>query len=201
MATIFYSSLIGALFFFGPALAAIAIRRSLAIPWQLLLLGICIIYGVFPLLLAWGGLSLAESYGCEADITIYECPGNAALGDWVTGMTFAHWGAIITLPSGLLGAIGLIISIVLKANRSQTGAPISANSAAAFYRSRRHKLIAGVCTAVAQRSSLSVLGVRIGTVALTLVAPGFGGLLYLWMWLAFPLEPTGSSFEPPTYEG
>jgi hypothetical protein len=57
-----YFPLIMALLFVGPALSAIAIRRSLPIRWQLGLLSICIFYGIFPLLLAWGGLSLAERF-------------------------------------------------------------------------------------------------------------------------------------------
>lgn len=46
--------------FVEPALSAIAIRRSLPIRWQLILPGICIFYGISPILLAGGRLSLAK---------------------------------------------------------------------------------------------------------------------------------------------
>ncbi|HAX79956.1 MAG TPA: stress-responsive transcriptional regulator [Cyanobacteria bacterium UBA11372] len=189
---IFYLILIWALFFFGPALSAIAIRRSLTIRCQVVLLGICIFYGIFPLLLVWGGVSLAERFGCEAEITIYKCPGNPWLGNLITWTIFANWGVIITVPSGILGVIGLLISLVLKVNRLRTGLETAERSVAAFYRSRRHKVIAGVCAAIAQRCRLPILGVRIATVVLTIVKPGIGLLLYLWLWLAFPLEPSPS---------
>lgn len=49
MAEIFFLSLIGGQLFFGPALGAIAVRRDLSIPWQLVLLVICILYAALPL--------------------------------------------------------------------------------------------------------------------------------------------------------
>ncbi|HEY9298127.1 MAG TPA: PspC domain-containing protein [Phormidium sp.] len=189
MAEIFFLSLIVAMLFFAPALAAIAIRRSLAIPWQLILLGICILYGALPILIALGGVALAERYSCAAEITIYKCPGNPSLGETITLMTFAHWLAIFTIPSAILGIIGMLISLTIKIDKLRKGEQTTQGSSAIFYRSRRHKVIAGICAAIAQQTNLPLLGVRIATVFLAIVTPGFGVPLYLWLWLAFPLEP------------
>lgn len=183
----------GALFFFPLALCAIAIRFSLATPWQLLLLGICIVYGVSPFLIGLGGMSLAERFGCDVEITTYTCPGNPSLGELITLMVFAYyWGAIFTIPSTILGFVGFLISLTLKTNTSRTEGTSSGRPTAAFYRSRRHKVIAGICAAIAQRWRLPILGVRISTVALVIIT-GIALPLYLWLWLAFPLEaPTES---------
>ena len=80
---IFYAALLVALLFFGPALSAIAVRRSLSIRWQLVLLGVCVFYAISPILLTVGGMGLAERFGCEASgmgIIIYKCPDNPWLG-------------------------------------------------------------------------------------------------------------------------
>jgi phage shock protein PspC (stress-responsive transcriptional regulator) len=193
MGYIFFTALIVALLFFGPALSAIAIRRSLSIRWQLVLLGVCIFYGISPFLLALGGVGLAERFGCEVQTIIYKCPGTPWLGDVITFMTFANWGAIFTIPSGVLGFIELLTSLVLKANTLRTGVNTSGRPTATFYRSRRRKVIAGVCAAITQRWGLSLLGVRIAIVVLTIAITGIGLLLYLWLWLAFPLEPSAES--------
>ncbi|MFB2934515.1 PspC domain-containing protein [Aerosakkonemataceae cyanobacterium BLCC-F154] len=189
MGEIFFLSLISLLLFFGPALAAIAIRRSLSIPWQLVLLVICILYAAFPILIGLGGVGLAKVYNCTTDINIYKCPGNPSLGETITLMTFAHLLAIITIPSGILGIIGMLISLVIKFVKLRKGEETSQAPFAIFYRSRRHKLIAGICSAIAKKTNLPLLAVRIVTVILAIVAPGFGAPLYLWLWLAFPLEP------------
>ncbi|MBD2743029.1 PspC domain-containing protein [Coleofasciculus sp. FACHB-1120] len=185
--------IITALLFFGPALSAIAIRRSLSIPWQLVLLAVCVFYSIFPILLTLGGTGLAERFACEAGgrgIVIYKCPGTPWLGDVITFMTFAHWGAIFTIPSGVVGFVGLLISLILKRNRLRTGVNTPERPTATFYRSRRRKVVAGVCAAIAQRWGLSLLGVRVAIVVLSVVITGIGLPIYLWVWLAFPLEPS-----------
>ena len=187
--SILSSSLVALLLFMGPALGAIAVRRSLSVRWHLLLLGICIFYGAVPVLMGWGGLALAERFSCAVDITIYKCAENPQLSDLITAMTFAPWGLMITIPSSLLGVIGLLISLVLRVVSSSQGRQTSSNSTAAFYRSYRHKVIAGVCTAIAQRWNLPLLGVRIAVVALAVIMPILALPLYFWLWLAFPLEP------------
>lgn len=188
MGEIFFLSLISLLLFFGPALAAIAIRRSLSIPWQLVLLLICILYAALPILIALTGVDLAERNGCTVDITIYKCPGNPSLGERITLMTFAHWLAIITIPSGILGAIAILIYSTIRSAKLRKGEQTTEAPFAIFYRSRRHKVIAGICSAIAQKTNLPLLAVRITTVILAIVATGFGAPLYLWLWLAFPLE-------------
>jgi hypothetical protein len=116
LAGIIFSFLCLVVLLLGPALAAIAIYYSLGIGWQLLLLCICILYSFSPFIIGWVGLMLAERFGCKAETgTLYKCPQNPQLGDLVTLMVFiGAWGAIITLPSGVLGVIGLVISLVRK---------------------------------------------------------------------------------------
>lgn len=189
MATPFFSSIAIALLLVGPALVALAVRRSLAIPWQALLLGACLLYGGLPLLVALAGARLAEQFGCEAYAAIYECSGSAFLGELVTLMVFAHWAAILTIPSGLLGVVGLIILMVLTAFRSRSAAP-TASPANSVYRRRQRRAIAGICAAISQRWGWSLLGIRIATVVLAVLMPLLIVGLYLWLWLAFPLEPT-----------
>ena len=92
------------------------------------------------------------------------------------------------MSEAILGCIGLLISVILKINPSLINLDISETPIANFHRSRRHKAIAGICAAIAQQWSLPVLGVRIITVILAIVIPGVLPILYLWFWLAFPLE-------------
>lgn len=171
-----YSPLILILLLIGPGLAAIAFLRSLSIRGHLLLFSICIFYGIFPLLLTWGGLNLAERFGPSWHRDI------------VTGMFFAHWLAIFTIPSAILGALGLLLSLILKINRSQTNTNISERPTTFFYRSHRHKVIAGICAAISRRWKLPIQAVRIVTVILAIIVPGLVLSLDLWCWLAFPLE-------------
>jgi signal transduction histidine kinase len=51
----------------------------------------------------------------------------------------------------------------------------------------RSVVLSGVSVAVARHLGLSIAGVRIGFLALTLIA-GAGALLYLWLWALTPLE-------------
>lgn len=188
MVEFFFLSLISLLLFFGPALAAIAVRRSLPILWQFVLLVICILYAALPILIALTGADLAERNGCVPNMSAYKCPGNPSLEETVTLMTFAHWLAILTIPSGILGAIGILIYSTIRSAKLRKGELTTEAPFAIFYRSRRHKLIAGICSAIAQKTNFPLLAVRIATVILAIVAPGFGIPLYLWLWLAFPLE-------------
>jgi phage shock protein C len=183
-----YSPLILTLLLIGPALASIAFLRSPSIRGHLLLLSICIFYGIFPLLLTWGGLSLAKRFSCESNAMVFHCPAPSWHGDIITGMVFAHWIAIVTIPSAILGALGLLFSLILKIKRSPTNANISERPTTFFYRSYRHKVIAGICAAISQRWKLPIQAVRIVTVVLAIIVPGLVLSLYLWCWLAFPLE-------------
>ncbi len=183
-----YSPLILTLLLIGPGLAAIAFLRSPSIRGHLLLLSICIFYGIFPLLLTWRGLSLAKRFSCESNAMVFHCPAPSWHGDIITGMVFAHWIAILTIPSAILGALGLLFSLILKIKRSRTNANISGRPTTFFYRSYRHKAIAGICAAISQRWKLPIQAVRIVTVVLAIIVPGLVLSLYLWCWLAFPLE-------------
>ena len=117
----------------------------------------------------------------------FHCPTAPWLGEAISVMLFAHWLAIVTIPSAVFGGIGLLISLILKFKTSRTEVSVSRRPTAVFYRSRSHKLIAGVCAAIAQQWSLPLQGVRIATAILAVIVPGFVVLLlYFWFWLAFP---------------
>lgn len=180
-----YLPLISVLLLVGPALAAIAMTRSLTTRGHLVLLGVCILYGIFPFLVTWGGMGLAERFGCSAEAVRFLCPSSSWLGDVISGMFMAHWLAIFAIPSAILGAIGLLISLILKVKRSNANTPVMPRTV--FYRSR-HKVFAGVCYALSRLWNLPIMGVRIVTVILAIVIPGFI-FLYFWCWLAFPIEP------------
>jgi phage shock protein C len=184
-----YPPFILTLLLIGPAIAGIAATRSLSIRGHLKLLGLCFCYGALPLLITWGGLSLSDHFGCEAEAVIFHCPPPSWHENLLSGMFFAHWLGILTIPSAVLGAIGILFSLILKTKRAQISGNKLERPAAVFYRSR-HKVVAGVCSAIAERSKLPIQGVRVVTVALAIIIPGLIWLLYLWFWLAFPLEPS-----------
>jgi phage shock protein C len=178
-----YMSLIYVFLLVGPAIAMIAFFRRLSTRWHLFLLSLCIFYGISPLLVTWGGFGLARQFGCSAEAVGFRCPAPAWLGDVISGMVMSHWLAIFAIPSAALGAIGLLFSWIVQQQRSRTTEPSTT-----FYRSRRHKVIAGICSALAQRWHQPLPLLRIVTVVLAIVTPGFI-FLYLWCWLAFPIEP------------
>jgi phage shock protein C len=177
---IIYMLVTGLLFVFGPVISAMAVRFSLPIFWQWSLAGICIIYGIFPLLLASGSSSLAKYLGCTTQLVMYACPGNRWF-ETLMSWGLAPWAAIWTVPSGLFGSLGLLFSISMSVRGKQT--PF-------IYRSRRQKVFAGVCAAIAERTGLSLLGVRIGMVVSAVLLSVIVPVLYCWMWLAFPLAPS-----------
>jgi len=172
----------------GPAIASIAFFRRLSTGWYLFLLSLCVVYGVSPFLVTWGAFGLAKRFGCSAEAIRFRCPSPVWLGDVISGLAMSHWLAIFAIPSAILGAIGLLISGILQHQRSQIAGSTSGQSPAAFYRSRRQKAIAGVCSALAQRWHQPIQVIRIVTVVLAIVIPGFI-FLYFWCWLAFPIEP------------
>ncbi len=101
--------------FIVSGLSANVIQYSLPIRWQLVVLCICIFYGLSPLLLTWGGLSLAKLFNCESEgkgIIVFHCPTFPWLGGVISWMVFAHWLVIFTIPSAILGVIALLISIL-----------------------------------------------------------------------------------------
>ncbi|MBA3923190.1 MAG: PspC domain-containing protein [Nostocaceae cyanobacterium] len=183
-----YMPLIYIFLLVGPAIAAIAFFRRLSTGWHWFLLSLCVFYGISPLLVTWGAFGLAKRFGCSAEAIRFRCPSPVWLGDVISGLAMSHWLAIFAIPSAVLGAIGLLLSWILKHQRSRTTGGTSGQPQAAFYRSRRHKVIAGVCSALAQRWHQPIQAIRIVTVVLAVVIPGFI-FLYLWCWLAFPIEP------------
>ncbi len=172
----------------GPAIAGIAFSRRLSTGWHLLLLGICVLYGISPFLITWEASSLAQRFGCSAEAIRFRCPSPAWLGDIISGMAMSHWLAIFVLPSAVLGAIGLLLSWILQYQRSRTSKGASGQPPINFYRSRRHKVIAGVCSALAERWHQPIQLIRIVMVVLVLITPA-SAALYFWCWLAFPFEP------------
>jgi phage shock protein PspC (stress-responsive transcriptional regulator) len=59
----------------------------------------------------------------------------------------------------------------------------------ALTRSRRHKVLGGVCGGLADWLGWSVTGVRILYVVLSIISAAFPGILvYLILWLVMPLE-------------
>jgi phage shock protein C len=183
-----YTSLIYVFLLIGLALATIAFFRRLSTRWHLFLLSLCVVYGISPLLVTWGAFDLAKRFGCSAEAVGFRCPDPAWLGDAISGLVMSHWLAILTIPSAVLGAIGLLFAWIVQQQRSRTTESPSGELPAAFYRSRRYKVIAGVCSALAQRWHQSLPLMRIIAVVLAIVTPGFI-FLYLWCWLAFPIEP------------
>ncbi len=178
-----YMSLIYVFLLFGPAIATNTFFRRISTRWYWFLFGLCIFYGISPLLVTWGAFGLAKQFGCSAEAVGFHCPAPAWLGDVISGMVMSHWLAIFAIPSAVLGAIGLLFSWIVQQQRSRTTEPSTA-----FYRSRRHRVVAGVCSALAQRWHQSLALIRIVAVVLAIVTPGFI-FLYLWCWLAFPIEP------------
>lgn len=184
----FYLPLIGIFLLVGPAIAGIAFFRRLSTGWCLFLLSLCVVYGISPFLVTWGALGLAKRFGCSAEAIRFRCPSPVWLGDVISGLAMSHWLAIFAIPSAILGVMGLLISGILQHRRSRSTGNISGQSPAAFYRSRRHKIVAGVCSAITQRWHQPLQVIRIVTVVLAIVIPGFI-FLYFWCWLAFPIEP------------
>jgi phage shock protein C len=59
-----------------------------------------------------------------------------------------------------------------------------------LYRSRKHKLIAGVCGGIADWLGWDPTVVRIAYVILSIVSAGFPGTLaYIILWIVMPKEP------------
>ncbi len=55
-----------------------------------------------------------------------------------------------------------------------------------WYRKREGKMIAGVCSGLADQFSLSVTAMRVAAVVLTLMGAGWGVLIYIVLWIVMP---------------
>lgn len=170
----------------GPAIAAIAFFRQLSTSWHLFLLFLCVIYGISPLLGTWSAYGLAKQFGCSAEAARFRCPSPVWLGDVLSGLSMSHWLAVFVIPSAVVGALGLLFSWIQTRKRSKSNTPMMV-----FHRSR-HRVFAGLCSALSQQWHLSLVGIRIITVVLAIVLPGFI-FLYIWGWLAFPIESRSTS--------
>ncbi len=59
-----------------------------------------------------------------------------------------------------------------------------------WYRSRRGKMIAGVCAGLAQQFGLPVTALRLAAIILTLLGAGWGIIVYVALWVIMPYRPT-----------
>jgi phage shock protein C len=191
-----YNLLIFIFLLIGPAIGSIAFLRRLSSGWHLFLLSCCVFYGISPFLATWGALGLAKLFDCSAKIIRVSCSSPIWLGDVISEMRVSYWLAIFFIPSAVLGVIGLLFSWILNHQRSRTTGDTSGQSSSAFHRSRRHKVIAGICSAIAQRWHQPIQLIRIVAIILVVVNPVFI-CLYFWSWLAFPIEPL---ISPPMEE-
>ncbi len=55
-----------------------------------------------------------------------------------------------------------------------------------WYRSRRGKMIAGVCAGLAEQFGISVTALRLAAVVLTLLGAGWGIIVYVVLWVIMP---------------
>lgn len=59
-----------------------------------------------------------------------------------------------------------------------------------LYRSRRHRILGGVCGGIADALGWSPTVVRVLYVLLSIASAGFpGALIYVILWIAMPQEP------------
>ena len=102
----YYLPLLYTFLLIGPAIAGIAFFRRPSIGWHFFLLGLCVLYGVSPLLMTWGAYGLAKRFSCVAEAVRFSCPSPVWLGDAISGLAMSHWLAIFAIPSAVLGATG-----------------------------------------------------------------------------------------------
>jgi phage shock protein PspC (stress-responsive transcriptional regulator) len=73
-----------------------------------------------------------------------------------------------------------------------------------IYRSRKERVLAGVCGGIGVAADVDPSLVRLGWILLTLLSLGVGILLYLAAWLIIPEEPEAGANPagtPPAGEG
>ena len=62
-----------------------------------------------------------------------------------------------------------------------------------WYRSRRGKMIAGVCAGLARQFGISVTALRLAAVMLTLLGAGWGVIVYAVLWVIMPYKEESST--------
>jgi phage shock protein PspC (stress-responsive transcriptional regulator) len=70
-----------------------------------------------------------------------------------------------------------------------------------WYRSRRGKMIAGVCAGLAEQFGISVTALRLAVVLLTLLGAGWGLIVYVVLWVIMPYRDRerGADSAPSTF--
>ncbi len=58
-----------------------------------------------------------------------------------------------------------------------------------WYRSRRGKMIAGVCAGLAEQFGVPVTALRLAAILLTILGVGWGILIYVVLWVIMPYRP------------
>ncbi len=66
-----------------------------------------------------------------------------------------------------------------------------------WYRSRRGKMIAGVCAGLAEQFGISVTALRLAAVLLTLLGAGWGIIVYIVLWVIMPYRDRGHQNDQP----
>jgi phage shock protein PspC (stress-responsive transcriptional regulator) len=64
-----------------------------------------------------------------------------------------------------------------------------------WYRSRRGKMIAGVCAGLAEQFGISVTALRLAAVLLTLLGAGWGIIVYIVLWVIMPYRDNDQQNE------
>jgi phage shock protein PspC (stress-responsive transcriptional regulator) len=67
-----------------------------------------------------------------------------------------------------------------------------------WYRSRRGKMIAGVCAGLAEQFGVSVTALRLAAVLLTLLGAGWGIIVYIVLWVIMPYRDRDHGSNPPS---
>jgi phage shock protein PspC (stress-responsive transcriptional regulator) len=66
-----------------------------------------------------------------------------------------------------------------------------------WYRSRRGKMIAGVCAGLAEQFGISVTALRLAAVLLTLLGAGWGLVVYVVLWVIMPYRERDQGRDQP----
>jgi phage shock protein C len=70
-----------------------------------------------------------------------------------------------------------------------------------WYRSRRGKMIAGVCAGLAEQFGISVTAIRLAAVLLVLFGWGTGIIIYVALWVIMPYRNGEPEALPPELRG
>lgn len=68
-----------------------------------------------------------------------------------------------------------------------------------WYRSRRGKMIAGVCAGLAEQFGISVTALRLAAVLLTLLGAGWGIIVYVVLWVIMPYRENAAHDRLESY--